>query len=236
MPSGVDASTGEVAARAVRATADRHLPRRQAGAVDQPRQEPRRRGRGDRHRHPARCAAQRRYRPDRRPRCSPALPRRRPTRPSSAPVTCWSSAARAGSPARRAWRRSPACARARATSPPACRLRVQEILASGGTPELMTRGLPERRGPAERRRRRGRARRRAAAGARSRSARGSGAQRGRSPLARSLARDAPLPLVLDADGLNAHAGRLARPGGARRADRADPARRRARPAARARER
>jgi len=85
---------------------------------------------------------------------------------------------------------------------------VQEVLASGGTPELLTRGLPERDGQLsdeavqevlESSRRGGSL----ALGP------GLGRSEGAFALARALARDARVPLVLDADGLNAHAGRLA---------------------------
>lgn len=85
---------------------------------------------------------------------------------------------------------------------------LQAILAAGATPELMTRGLPEQDGALsvegveevlE-------------AGARS-VALALGPGLGRTPgaqsFARELARRAPIALVLDADGLNAHAGRLA---------------------------
>ncbi len=85
---------------------------------------------------------------------------------------------------------------------------LQALLAGSGTPELMTRGLPEEDGmlsadgleevlqAAER------------GGA---LALGPGLGRGESAssFARLLAREAPVPMVLDADGLNAHAGQLA---------------------------
>jgi hydroxyethylthiazole kinase-like uncharacterized protein yjeF len=84
---------------------------------------------------------------------------------------------------------------------------LQAILAGSGTPELMTRALPEEDGALS-----------AegvgevlAAGERS-GALALGPGLGRTPGAQAfaleLARRAPLPLVLDADGLNAHAGRL----------------------------
>ncbi len=84
---------------------------------------------------------------------------------------------------------------------------VQEVVAGGGTPELMTRGLPERDGQLSddaaeevlESSRRGGA---LALGP------GLGRSDGAFALARKLARDARVPLVLDADGLNAHAGRL----------------------------
>ncbi|HWX45670.1 MAG TPA: NAD(P)H-hydrate dehydratase [Solirubrobacteraceae bacterium] len=84
---------------------------------------------------------------------------------------------------------------------------VQDVLAAGGPPELMTRGLPNEDGA------------HTAAGvqdvldaAHRGGALALGPGLGRSPgafaFARELARRAPLALVLDADGLNAHAGRL----------------------------
>jgi ADP-dependent NAD(P)H-hydrate dehydratase / NAD(P)H-hydrate epimerase len=84
----------------------------------------------------------------------------------------------------------------------------QAILAGGGVPELMTRGLPDEDGSltvegaqdvldgAER-------------GGALALGPGLGRSAGAFELARRLARSAPLPIVLDADGLNAHAGRLA---------------------------
>ena len=54
VPSGVNASTGEVEGEAVRAHRHGDLPPRQARAVDRARQGPRGDGRRDRHRHPAR--------------------------------------------------------------------------------------------------------------------------------------------------------------------------------------
>ena len=105
VPSGVDASTGEVAGPGGPRRRHRHVPPRQAGPVDPARQGARRRRRGDRHRDPARRARRARDRPDRRRRAArDAAPRRR-SRRSSAPATCSSSAARAGSRARRRWPR-----------------------------------------------------------------------------------------------------------------------------------
>ena len=54
IPSGVDASTGEVAGRGRARGGHRDVPRRQAGAVDRAGQVPRGRGDGRGHRHPAR--------------------------------------------------------------------------------------------------------------------------------------------------------------------------------------
>jgi hydroxyethylthiazole kinase-like uncharacterized protein yjeF len=84
---------------------------------------------------------------------------------------------------------------------------VQAVLATGGPPELMTRGLPEEDGEL------------AADGVASvleASGRGGalalgpglGRSDGAVAFARSLARKAGVAIVLDADGLNAHAGRL----------------------------
>ncbi len=84
---------------------------------------------------------------------------------------------------------------------------VQDIVAAGGTPELMTRGMPEADGA------------HTVAGASevleasSRAGAlalgpGLGRRPGAIEFARTLAREADLPTVLDADGLNAHAGRL----------------------------
>ncbi len=84
---------------------------------------------------------------------------------------------------------------------------LQGILASGGPPELMTRGLPDEDGA------------HSAAGvegvleaAQRGGALALGPGLGRSPgafaFARELARRAPTATVIDADGLNAHAGRL----------------------------
>ncbi len=84
---------------------------------------------------------------------------------------------------------------------------VQTILATGGLPELMTRGLPDEDGSL------------AVAGidavleaAQRGGALALGPGLGRAPgalaFARELARRAPVPTVIDADGLNAHAGRL----------------------------
>jgi hydroxyethylthiazole kinase-like uncharacterized protein yjeF len=84
---------------------------------------------------------------------------------------------------------------------------LQDVVASAGTPELMTRGLVEQDGalaPA------------AAAdvienirpGGALALGPGLGRSNGAVMFARTLARDAEVPMVLDADGLNAHAGRL----------------------------
>jgi hydroxyethylthiazole kinase-like uncharacterized protein yjeF len=86
-------------------------------------------------------------------------------------------------------------------------LSLQPIVAAAETPELMTRGLPEQDGglSAE-----------AAAGVLEASERGGalglgpglGRSEGAVVCARTVAREAKVALVLDADGLNAHAGRL----------------------------
>jgi NAD(P)H-hydrate epimerase len=84
---------------------------------------------------------------------------------------------------------------------------LQEILASGGNPEVMTRGLPEEGGSLTPE---------GTASVLEASARGGalalgpglGRASGAFEFARALAREATVPMVLDADGLNAHAGRL----------------------------
>ncbi len=112
---------------------------------------------------------------------------------------------------------------------------LQDVLATAATPELMTRGLPERDGALapdavahviENLRPGGVL----ALGP------GLGRDDGAVAFARELAKTAEAPLVLDADGLNAHAGQARRSGGSRGADRADATCRRAGPAARARQR
>jgi ADP-dependent NAD(P)H-hydrate dehydratase / NAD(P)H-hydrate epimerase len=83
----------------------------------------------------------------------------------------------------------------------------QELIAAGETPELMTRGLPDdgqgftpdALAPALEATQRGGA---LALGP------GLGRRKGAFQFARALARQATVPMVLDADGLNAHAGRL----------------------------
>ena len=122
-------------------------------------------------------------------------------------ATSSSRAARAGSPARRA---SPRAAAMRAGAGYVTALvpaSLQPIFAIKLL-EVMTRALPDddgahtRRTAPTRSSRRPRARRRAR-----RSARGSAASDEAQEFAREVARRAPVPLVLDADGLNAHAGR-----------------------------
>ncbi len=85
---------------------------------------------------------------------------------------------------------------------------LQDVLAAAATPELMTRGLPEQDGSLAP----------TAVASVLESIRpggalalgpGLGRSDGAVAFARELARRAPAPIVLDADGLNAHAGRLA---------------------------
>jgi ADP-dependent NAD(P)H-hydrate dehydratase / NAD(P)H-hydrate epimerase len=85
---------------------------------------------------------------------------------------------------------------------------LQAILASGGQPELMTRGLPDLDGSLSTA---GVEDALQAAGRGGSLALGPGLGRDSGALqcARELARRATIPMVLDADGLNAHAGRLA---------------------------
>jgi len=85
---------------------------------------------------------------------------------------------------------------------------LQDVIAASGAPELMTRGLPERDGSLTEE---------AVAPVIEASGRGGalalgpglGRHSGAPEFARALARAAEVPMVLDADGLNAHAGRLA---------------------------
>jgi ADP-dependent NAD(P)H-hydrate dehydratase / NAD(P)H-hydrate epimerase len=84
----------------------------------------------------------------------------------------------------------------------------QGIVAGGGTPEMMTRGMPDEAGAHTRE---------GVAGVLEASARGGalalgpglGRSTGAGEFARALAGEADVATVLDADGLNAHAGRLA---------------------------
>jgi hydroxyethylthiazole kinase-like uncharacterized protein yjeF len=84
---------------------------------------------------------------------------------------------------------------------------VQTILATGGLPELMTRGLPDEDGSLT-----GAGVDAVLEAAQRGGALALGPGLGREPgafaFARKLARHAPVPTVIDADGLNAHAGRL----------------------------
>ncbi len=83
---------------------------------------------------------------------------------------------------------------------------LQDVLASRGAPEMMTRGLEEADGGLTE------AAEESVLGLATRGALAIGPGLGRTPgafaLARRLARDAAVPVVLDADGLNAHAGEL----------------------------
>ena len=84
---------------------------------------------------------------------------------------------------------------------------LQEILAGAGLPEMMTRGLPDEDGALTPE---------GVGAVEDASARGGalalgpglGRSETASAFARALAREAQVPMVLDADGLNAHAGRL----------------------------
>jgi hydroxyethylthiazole kinase-like uncharacterized protein yjeF len=84
---------------------------------------------------------------------------------------------------------------------------LQGILAAAGTPELMTRGLPDADGAltAEGV---GEVLEAGARGGALALGPGLGRSDGAAAFARALARDADVAMVLDADGLNAHAGRL----------------------------
>lgn len=101
-----------------------------------------------------------------------------------------------------------ACMRAGAGYVTACVPDSQQgIVAAGGTPEMMTRGLPDDDGGLTLEGLDGVL---AAAGRGGALALGPGLGRsgGAFALARALARETPIAMVLDADGLNAHAGRL----------------------------
>jgi hydroxyethylthiazole kinase-like uncharacterized protein yjeF len=84
---------------------------------------------------------------------------------------------------------------------------LQDILASAGTPELMTRGLPEDEGALSADGV-GEVLEASARGASLALGPGLGRQPGAFAFARALAAAADVPMVLDADGLNAHAGCL----------------------------
>ncbi len=97
---------------------------------------------------------------------------------------------------------------------------VQAILAAGGLPELMTRGLPDEDGSltqagveavleAATDRRSGAHGPKGLVGGALALGPGLGRDPDAAVFARELARRAPVPIVIDADGLNAHAGRLA---------------------------
>jgi hydroxyethylthiazole kinase-like uncharacterized protein yjeF len=206
VPSGVDASTGEVSARAVRATATVTFHAAKTGLWIYP---------GKAH------AGEVRTLDIGIPRGAPVeadvglidpsvlalLPKRGPssTKFSSGHVlVAGGSRGLTGAPLMAAH----AAMRAGAGYVTACVPgSVQAILASGGTPELMTRGLPDEDGSLT------------AAGVEEvldglqhGGALALGPGLGRNPgaeaFARELAQRSPLATVIDADGLNAHAGRL----------------------------
>ena len=85
VPSGVDASTGEVRGRGDPRRGHRRVPRREARAVDRAGQDARRRGRRDRHRHPARRARATPTSRSSTPACCATCRAAAPTRPSSPP-------------------------------------------------------------------------------------------------------------------------------------------------------
>ena len=94
VPSGVDASTGEVGGRGGPRRADGDVRRGQARPVGQPGQGPRGRGPGHRHRDPrGRPGPGAGRRPDRRHACSTSCPCAAPAGRSSRAATCWSPAA-----------------------------------------------------------------------------------------------------------------------------------------------
>ncbi len=135
-------------------------------------------------------------------RCPAAAPP-----PRSSPAVTWSSpAARASSPARPAWPRSQRRARAPGYVTACLPSSMQPLLAAGML-EVMTRALPHEDGALTVRgvERGARALER---GERSRSGPALDATEGALAFARELSGAAPVAMVLDADGLNAHAGRL----------------------------
>ena len=85
---------------------------------------------------------------------------------------------------------------------------LQDVIAAGATPELMTRGLPEEDGAHTAEGVEGVLEACARGGALALGP-GLGRSEGALAFARALAREAGVAMVLDADGLNAHAGRLA---------------------------
>ena len=194
-----------------RARPSRARPPRPSTAQDRPvrdaRQGARRAGRGGRDRHPARRAGAGGAGLIRE-RVLELYPRRGAQR-LEVRVRAWSwwPAARAASPARPRWPRAPPSARARATcrwpcpapAQPAVDLRLLEQM-SRGLPDDGR--LPHARGRGDGRGD-GRARRRRGAGPRARPRRRRAGVR-----PRRGARRCEVPLLVDADGLNAHAGRL----------------------------
>ena len=87
-------------------------------------------------------------------------------------------------------------------------LSLQPVLAGAGTPEMMTRGLPEDAGGAHVEDGVADVLAAAERGGALALGPGLGRSEGAFAFARRLAREASVPLVLDADGLNAHVGRL----------------------------
>ncbi len=86
---------------------------------------------------------------------------------------------------------------------------LQDVLASGGTPEMMTRGMPDDDDGALTEAGVGEVLDASARGGALALGPGLGRSVGAFAFARALAVQADVPMVLDADGLNAHAGRLA---------------------------
>ncbi|MGO9976360.1 MAG: NAD(P)H-hydrate dehydratase [Solirubrobacteraceae bacterium] len=91
---------------------------------------------------------------------------------------------------------------------------LQDVLAGGGTPEMMTQGMPEDDG-AHTRDGAGEVLEASARAGALALGPGLGRRAGALAFARALAREADVAMVLDADGLNAHAGRLAELAGRR---------------------
>ena len=187
----------------------------------------------DRHRHPARRAGRGRRGPDHRRACCATCRGAAPTRPSSAPgnvVVVGGSRGLTGAPCMSALAAMRAGAGYVTVAAPAS----LELAFAVRLLEAMFVGLPEdgRRALA-----RGAARPRcgrSAAPTRSCSARASAARRARRRSRASWSQRIDVPLVIDADGLNALAGQPRRAAPPPLADRAHAARGRARPAARGR--
>ena len=217
VPSGVDASTGVVAGAAVRAALTVTFHAAKPGLWIHPGKAHAGEVARDRHRHSPRRARRRR---------AIGLDRGARARRAPAPRRVLDEVLQRP----RARRRRLARAHRRAADGRArrdarrrrLRHRVRPRLAAGDPrdrrpPELMTRGLPDADGALSARGRRVRAARPPSAAERWRSGPGSGAARARSRSPAGSPASAQVALVLDADGLNAHAGRLDELRDARRA-------------------
>ena len=197
-------------ATAVRAVATATFHAAKPGPVREPRQGARGRGARRRHRDPAGRAG----RPSRTSACSTTTRCSRRCRRadragrSSPAATCSSRAARAGCSAPPILA-SEAATRAGAGYVTACVPESEQPVAAAHLVEVMQLALPGRGRPPRRRRRARRPRRGASARGRARArARARAQRRGGGASRARAAAQAPVALVLDADGLNAHAGLL----------------------------